>query len=498
MFLRYQQVSRIIELVKPKTIVEVGTWNGDHALIMAKTALRHQTAVHYWGFDLFEGSSESIDIQEFNFRSHTKLEEVKEKLEKFQRSNKGFTFNLIKGNTRQTIRANINASWPDPKTQKEHILGEADLSYIDGGHSIETIQSDYNQLKNSKTIVLDDYYTPDENGNCPTTKKVGCNELLTNIDHFILPACDRLDSGGVIQMAATGKNFMRKLSLEQKKIEKSSQKFTRTVVTSFSPLGYYSYGKRFIEQFARFWPKQVKLIIYLEAPLPIKTTGQIETRMFSKICPEIIEFKARHMNNAKANGFVDGKTKNYRYDAVKFCHKVFALTHCALSNPSEKLYWIDADTIFFKPITNAFLNQILPKGYYTSYLGRRDKHSETGFMGFDLQHNSNIEFMEFWKNIYDQDMIFDLPEWHDCFVYDELRKYFEAKFAVKSFDIRKDYEDDHHPFINSPLGGFMDHLISDRRKEAGCSFASDLRTTRKELYWQLVPYMPEEFVVNKI
>ena len=204
------------------------------------------------------------------------------------------------------------------------------------------------------------------------------------------------------------------------------------------------------------------------------------------------------MNNTKANGFVDGKTKNYRYDAIKFCHKVYALTHCALSNPSEKLYWIDADTIFFKPITNAFLNQILPKGYYTSYLGRRDKHSETGFMGFDLQHNSNIEFMEFWKNIYDQDMIFDLPEWHDCFVYDELRKYFEAKCAVKSFDIRKDYEDDHHPFINSPLGGFMDHLISDRRKEAGCSFASDLRTTRKELYWQLVPYMPEEFVFNKI
>ena len=84
MFLRYQQVSRIIELVKPKTIVEVGTWNGDHALIMAKTALRHQTAVHYWGFDLFEGASESIDIQEFNFRSHTKLEEVKENFEKFQ------------------------------------------------------------------------------------------------------------------------------------------------------------------------------------------------------------------------------------------------------------------------------------------------------------------------------------------------------------------------------------------------------------------------------
>ena len=143
-------------------------------------------------------------------------------------------------------------------------------------------------------------------------------------------------------MAATGKNFMRKLSLEHKKIEKSSQKFTRTVVTSFSPLGYYSYGKRFIEQFARFWPKKVKLIIYLEAPLPIKTTEQIEPRMFSKICPEIIEFKARHMNNAKANGFVDGKTKNYRYDAIKFCHKVYALTHCALSNPSEKLYWIDA------------------------------------------------------------------------------------------------------------------------------------------------------------
>ena len=57
MFIRYQQVSRIIGLVKPATIVEIGTWNGDHACIMAAAALKHRATVHYTGYDLFDAAN---------------------------------------------------------------------------------------------------------------------------------------------------------------------------------------------------------------------------------------------------------------------------------------------------------------------------------------------------------------------------------------------------------------------------------------------------------
>ena len=496
MFLRYQQVSRIIDLIKPKTIVEVGTWNGDHAVIMARAAMRHNETIHYWGLDLFENASDDLDREEFNVRSHHTLADVRNKLKSFQDSNPGFSFDLIPGNTRNTLSTKHNRSWSDKSSSKKYTLAEADFAYIDGGHSLATIKSDYTYLKNSKTIVFDDYYVQDEAGRCPDLSKVGCNNLLETINHMVLPARDQLETGGFIQMAATGDYFMERWATETQPSLVNNDKTSRTVVTTFNSEGYYSYGKRFIDSFKRFWPSDIKLKIYLESPLPINADEQIELLSFSKVCPEIIAFKSRHIDNPKARGFVGDKVSNYRFDAIKFSHKVFALTHCALTTETKILYWIDADTVFFKPISKTFLDKLLPAGSYTCYLGRRNRHSECGFMGFDLGHDANSSFMKFWKDIYDHDMVFDLPEWHDSYIYDIIRKLYQEKNLIVSFNIRDNYVDDHHPFINSPLAACMDHLISNRRKEAGCSFAFDLRENRDELYWKLVPYMPEDLLTK--
>ena len=51
---------------------------------------------------------------------------------------------LVRGNTRETLKPI-----------------SADFVYIDGGHSIETIQGDYDALKSSPVIVFDDFYIPD-------------------------------------------------------------------------------------------------------------------------------------------------------------------------------------------------------------------------------------------------------------------------------------------------------------------------------------------------
>ena len=41
----------------------------------------------------------------------------------------------------------------------------------------------------------------------------------------------------------------------------------------------------------------------------------------------------------------------------------------------------------------------------------------------------------------------------------------------------------HHPFVNGPLGAYMDHMKGER-KQYGRSLASDLMTQRDESYWQ--------------
>ena len=81
-----------------------------------------------------------------------------------------------------------------------------------------------------------------------------------------------------------------------------------------------------------------------------------------------------------------------------------------------------------------------------------------------------------------------------AFVYDMVRKSYEDKGLITAFDLRADKNDDHHPFVNSPLGEAMDHLIGPRRKIAGCSFAVDIRKPREEFYWQVVPLIAEDLV----
>ena len=88
--------------------------------------------------------------------------------------------------------------------------------------------------------------------------------------------------------------------------------------------------------------------------------------------------------------------------------------------------------------------------------------------------------MTFWRQLYLDDSLFELPEWHDGFVYDLIRRTFENQGKFKSHDIAANVQLSGHPFINSVLGNFMDHLKGDERKEAGKSFAEDYIKTSSD------------------
>lgn len=180
---RYNQLILIIAANKPETIVEVGTWNGTRASEMAEEALKHREKVEYIGFDLFESATPETDSRELNVKAHHTLADVERRLSEFKRANPGFEFKLIKGDTMETLRdRNI----------------EADLAFIDGGHSIETICNDYEALKSSKIIVFDDFYS-DRN-----TKEHGCNSIVREMeDALVLPQRDPVKGGGMVQMVVT-------------------------------------------------------------------------------------------------------------------------------------------------------------------------------------------------------------------------------------------------------------------------------------------------------
>jgi len=61
----------------------------------------------------------------------------------------------------------------------------------------------------------------------------------------------------------------------------------------------------------------------------------------------LAEFKKRHVGHPYAHGMVNG-TYNFRFDCVRFAHKVAAVTDAAKLDV-DILIWADADTVLTQP-----------------------------------------------------------------------------------------------------------------------------------------------------
>ena len=91
--------------------------------------------------------------------------------------------------------------------------------------------------------------------------------------------------------------------------------------------------------------------------------------------------------------------------------------------------------------------------------------------------------MDTWTDLYKNDTIFKELEWHDSYLFWQILKRVAPDQGV---DIGKGAgAKGHHVFINSVLGGYIDHM-KGKRKVKGKSSKSDLRGGRNEEYWQNV------------
>jgi hypothetical protein len=253
---------------------------------------------------------------------------------------------------------------------------------------------------------------------------------------------------------------------------------TYTIVTTFHEPGLQKYAQRMIDTFDRYWPQDVKLRAYAEDCDPMSPSDRIEIFDLHECCPSLVEFKQRHRDNPVANGEVmkdtgvPYKDNHFKWDAVRFSNKVFAVIHASLSTNTDWMIWLDADTLTFDHIPPGFLDSICDPAAMACYLGRREKyHSECGWVAYNLRHPDITQFMQDWKDLYVNDTIFDLREYHDSFVFDVLRRRYSDRGTRfhNLTPVQPNEKGPGHPFIASPLGRYMDHLKGDTRKDMGKS-----------------------------
>jgi hypothetical protein len=273
------------------------------------------------------------------------------------------------------------------------------------------------------------------------------------------------------------------------------------VVTTFHEEGLKKYAQRMIDTFCTNWPEEIKLHIYPEKCNPAIRNHNHVTLTDLDSVKELVEFKDRWKDVPKANGDVSADPlrskrkdsgKGFKWHAVRFAHKVYAIFDCAKNTDADILIWMDADTICHSPITIKDLYRMIPKDSELCYLGRKGKYSECGLYSMNLRSPNVKAFLKEFQRFYDQAEhgIFQLDEWHDSFVFDAVRVKFpqmrQLDWAAHLHDLRPApgmSSGEGHPLINSQWGAWLDHLKGDR-KSIGRSKREDLKVQRKEAYWQ--------------
>ena len=194
---RYSNLLINILIERPKSILEVGVYNGNRALEMIQAARVFYNEINYYGFDLFEDFQKNILEKEYS-KIPISRKKITHKLSHYG------TIKLYKGFTEKTL----------PKFLKKKIL--VDFIFIDGGHAIKTIENDWKYcsklMRKDSLVIFDDYYLGNKNllskfGSNKTYKKISIN----NYRKALLPFVDEFDKKYYLQRIKMFKIKLKKV-----------------------------------------------------------------------------------------------------------------------------------------------------------------------------------------------------------------------------------------------------------------------------------------------
>ena len=276
-----------------------------------------------------------------------------------------------------------------------------------------------------------------------------------------------------------------------------------TALTTFHKPGLELYGQRFIDSFARNVDKKIKLLVYAENCSPVNPDNEQIKIVDAKQLNKLNQFKARWGNVPKANGkcpFPEKRPrdhhKEFKWDAVRFANKVYAVFDAVERSTTPWTVWIDADTYVHSPISFEQFQSLLPNDKWITFVGR-GKGSQTwpecGFYGLNTHNETCNKFLKEFERMYEDadNGIFKLDEWHDSFVFGKILNQLtplDKNFLDYSSNIYNKTAKTGgggHPLINSVLGNYFDHM-KGARKTKGKSQRKDLLNNRAESYWNEV------------
>lgn len=204
---------------------------------------------------------------------------------------------------------------------------------------------------------------------------------------------------------------------------------------------------------------------------------------------EEVEFLSDFLNAVKPFPIMNGILGD-RYDInfdARMARKSFMQVHHARKH-GGKVFWMDADAIFYRHMPEVFFDQQLPDDKFACYLGRDGWYfTESGFIGFNAEHPIAKKFFRDYVHIFvTGTFLTQAPQfneqgqymgggWHDCIAFDVVRylrkkEGHEGEFLNLSAHVPRGTM---HPHANSEIGKYCHHL-KGARKETGELKAGDV------------------------
>lgn len=247
-----------------------------------------------------------------------------------------------------------------------------------------------------------------------------------------------------------------------------------TIVSGFSP-DDERFGYGFMQSFDRYWPKDIKLIVYVEKPVR-HISPRIEQRCLWGI-PGAREF--RSIQDLQKNGreSIPGRWNkkderegySYRYDAVRFSPQLFIPDHAAKKLPNGSiLVWFDADVLTYHEVPDNLINRLMTDqggDYDLVTLGRDGSSTELGFWACRLGPKIR-EMLASMADCCRDGTIFQLHEWHSGYVFDHWVDRYRVDRQIKHKSLTSGHG---HIWFKCEIGKYTDHLKGATRKQLGYS-----------------------------
>jgi hypothetical protein len=179
-----------------------------------------------------------------------------------------------------------------------------------------------------------------------------------------------------------------------------------------------------VDSWLKFWPKNYRLVVYHEGfDIPQQDTRLIKLNL-NEVSSDLLKFKLqsdRLSESAKTK-----KEKNRIFKTVKWCHKVYAMSHCLKNTDGDYVIFLDGDTYTVNDIPVNFSQTLVENNLFAVHFEklRNGLHFETGLIVFNATHSRIDWFADIFTSAYNNLDIYNMEKtWDGYWLANLYKKY---------------------------------------------------------------------------